>query len=91
MSVTRTMMFNAYSGAVAAVTAVVAHKIVDSLWSVVTGEEPPQPNDPTVPAGKAFAWVLANAAGIGHGGAWRTGWADGEAEVRGPQGPGDGR
>lgn len=65
MSVTRTMMFNAYSGALAALTAVVGHKIVDTLWTSVTGEEPPQPNDPAVPAGKAFAWVMANAVGIG--------------------------
>ena len=65
MSVTRTMMFNAYSGALAALTAVVAHKVVDTLWTTVTGEEPPQPNDPAVPAGKAFAWVMANALGIG--------------------------
>ncbi len=65
MSVTRNMMFNAYSGAIAAVTAVVAHKLVNSLWSAVTGEEPPQPNDPTTPPVKAISWVLANAVGIG--------------------------
>lgn len=65
MSVTRTMMFNVYSSAIAAVTAVVAHKVVDSLWSAVTNEEPPQPNDPAVPPAKAFAWVAANALGIG--------------------------
>ncbi len=65
MSVTRNLMFNAYSGAVAALTAVIAHKIIDTGWTVVTGEEPPQANDPSVPPAKAFAWVLANAAGIG--------------------------
>ncbi len=65
MSVTRNLMFNAYSGAIAALTAVVAHKVVDTLWTVVTGEEPPQPNDPDTPPNKAFAWVLANAIGIG--------------------------
>lgn len=65
MSVTRNLMFNAYSGVIAAVTAVVAHKLVDTLWSTVTGEEPPEPNDPTTPPGRAFAWVLANAVGIG--------------------------
>ena len=65
MSVARNMMFNAYSGAAAAITAVVAHKIVDGLWSAVTGEEPPQPNDPSTPPAKAIAWVLANAVGIG--------------------------
>ena len=65
MSVTRNLMFNAYSGGVAALTAVVAHKVVDTLWTVVTGEEPPEANDPAVPPAKAFAWVLANAVGIG--------------------------
>jgi len=65
MSVTRTMMFNAYAGAIAATAAVVGHKLVDTLWSAVTGDEPPEPNDPTTPPGRAFAWVLANAVGIG--------------------------
>ena len=31
----------------------------------MTGEEPPDPNDPNVPPGRAFAWVMANALGIG--------------------------
>lgn len=65
MSVTRNLMFNAYSGGVAALTAVVAHKAVDAVWKTVTGEEPPEVNDPAVPPTKAFAWVLANAIGIG--------------------------
>lgn len=65
MSVTRNLMFNAYSGGVAALTAVVAHKVVETLWTTVTGEEPPQANDPAVPPAKAFGWVIANAVGIG--------------------------
>lgn len=65
MSVTQNMMFNAYSGAIAAVTAVAGHKAVDLLWKTVTGEEPPEPNDPATPTKQAFAWVLANAIGIG--------------------------
>ncbi|HOA88564.1 DUF4235 domain-containing protein [Propioniciclava tarda] len=65
MAVTRNLMFNAYSGAIAAATAVVANKIVESVWRSVTGEEPPEPNDPSTPPNKAFAWVLANAIGIG--------------------------
>ncbi len=65
MSVTRNLMFNAYSGGIAALTAVVAHKVVDTLWKVVTGEKPPVANDPAVPPAKAFGWVLANAVGIG--------------------------
>lgn len=65
MSVTRNMMYNAYTGVIAAVTTIVGHKIVDSVWTAVTGEEPPDPNDPGTPPNKAFAWVLANALGIG--------------------------
>lgn len=65
MSVAKNMMFNAYTGAVAALTALAAHKAVDVLWKTVTGEEPPEPNDPSVPANKAFAWVAANALSMG--------------------------
>ena len=31
----------------------------------VTGEEPPEPNDPDVPTGQAIAWVVAVAVGVG--------------------------
>lgn len=64
-SLTRNLMFGVYSGAIATVTAVVGHKLVTTLWTTVTGDEPPDPNDPTVPPGRAFAWVMANAVGIG--------------------------
>lgn len=65
MSVTRNMMFNVYAGGVAAITTVVAHQVVQGLWRSVTGEEPPEPNDPATPSKKALTWVLANAVGIG--------------------------
>ncbi len=65
MGMARTMMFNAYSGAIAALALLVGHQMVDTLWKTVTGEEPPEPNDPTTPPDKAFAWVVANAIGIG--------------------------
>ncbi len=65
MSVTRNLMFNVYSGAIAAAVAVVGHKLVESLWTSVTGEAPPDPNNPSTPPNQAFAWVLANAVGIG--------------------------
>ena len=65
MSLSRTFMYNAYSGAIAAVTAVVAAKLVNTAWQAATGEKPPVANDPTTPAPKAFAWLFATAVGIG--------------------------
>ncbi len=63
----RGILWGLYSAGVAALAAVITHKAVNKGWELVTGEEPPEPNDPTVPAREALLWVLASAIGIGLG------------------------
>lgn len=65
MDISRKLVWNLYSATVATVSALVAKKAVDAAWSFVTGDEPPDPNDPATPAGEAFAWILAVAVGVG--------------------------
>ena len=65
MTLTRKVMWNVYSGAVAAVTAIAAHKLVDGVWQNFTGTEAPDPNDPDTPAREAILWALASGIGIG--------------------------
>lgn len=57
--------WNLYSAAVGAISALVTKKLVDAAWKFVTGDEPPEPNDPDTPAPLALAWVLAMAVGVG--------------------------
>lgn len=66
MNLSRTVMWNAYSAAVAAGTALVAHKLVDALWTTITGDEDaPSTGDPDVPLAKAVAWAVLSGLGIG--------------------------
>lgn len=65
MSFSRKLMWNVYSGGIAAVTALVAHKVVNSVWTTVTGADTPDPNDPAIPGREAIAWALASGIGIG--------------------------
>ncbi len=64
MSVTRNIMWNAYSGLIAAGSTIAAHKVVDGLWRAVTGDEPPDPNDPATPLTEAMLWAVAGGLGI---------------------------
>jgi len=50
MNVTNKMMWKVYSGVLGAVSALVAHRLVTSAWKIATGDEPPSPTDPNVPA-----------------------------------------
>ncbi|MDR2619779.1 MAG: DUF4235 domain-containing protein, partial [Propionibacteriaceae bacterium] len=36
-----------------------AQRVVQAAWGALTGEEPPNPNDPDVPASVAFTWAIA--------------------------------
>lgn len=66
MKLSRRVMWNVYSGAIAAGTAFLAHKIVDGAWRAVTGAaDTPDPNDPDTPATQAILWALASGVGIG--------------------------
>lgn len=65
VDISQKIVWNLYAGGVAALTAVVAKKVLDRGWQTVTGHEPPDVNDPTTPPGEALAWALAVALGIG--------------------------
>ncbi len=65
MDISRKIVWNLYAGGVAALTAVVAKKVLDAGWQTVTGHEPPDVNDPATPAGEALAWGVALALGLG--------------------------
>ncbi len=65
MDIPQKMVWNLYSTGVGIAAAAITKKVVDSAWEFVTGEEPPHPNDPTVPTGQAVAWVVAVAVGVG--------------------------
>lgn len=65
MDVTRKLVGNLYAGGVGALAALVTHKLVDGAWRLVTGEEPPEPDDPSTPLSQALVWALAMAIGVG--------------------------
>lgn len=65
MELSQKIVWNLYSTTIAALSGLLAGKAVDSAWSFVTGEEPPEPNDPDVPTGVAIARVTAIALGVG--------------------------
>ena len=68
MDISQKVVWNLYSTVVAVGAAAVTKKAVESAWEFVTGEEPPEPNDPDVPTGQAIAWVVAVAVGAVHQG-----------------------
>lgn len=59
------IMLKIYAGVLGAASAWAAHKLVEGAWKFVTGDdEPPQPDDPEVPALKAVSWAVASGVGI---------------------------
>lgn len=65
MDLSQKIVWNGYSAIVGAVAALATKKGVDAAWKFVTGEEPPEPNDPATPTSHAAIWVLAMAMGVG--------------------------
>lgn len=65
MSVSRSLLWKVYTVALGTVTTVVAQKAVHSAWKFATGDAPPNPNDPSVPATEAAIWAIASGIGIG--------------------------
>jgi hypothetical protein len=65
MDTSKKLLWNLYAGALGAVTAVVAAKVVNKVWEVTTGDAPPDPNDPEVPLRRALTWAIASGIGIG--------------------------
>lgn len=58
------MGWSLWSGILGAATMLFAHKAVNQSWKIVTGEAPPEPNDPDTPASRAFTWALVSGLGL---------------------------
>lgn len=65
VDISQKIVWNVYSTGVTLVGGLVSKQLVDGAWSFVTGEAPPDPNDPETPAAAALARVLAIAVGMG--------------------------
>ncbi len=65
MKISQRLVWNLYAGAIGAVSAMVAQKAVHGAWKLATGDEPPDPSDPSTPIGEALIWALAGGIGIG--------------------------
>lgn len=59
------LVWNLYSLGVATLAAIVTKKAATSAWTFVTGEEPPELNDPETSTGEAVAWAATLALGVG--------------------------
>lgn len=65
MNVSQKILWKVYAGVAGALTTFLAQKLVTGVWTLVTGDEnPPESEDPEVPAVKAFSWALASGIGI---------------------------
>ena len=49
-------------GALGVVAGATAVKLLRGTWVRLTGQEPPDPNDPAVPVGTALVWVAVSGA-----------------------------
>ena len=49
-------------GALSVVAGATAVKLLRGTWVRLTGQEPPDPNDPAVPAGTALVWAAVSGA-----------------------------
>lgn len=59
------LTYKLIAGAIGVAAAFAAQKSVTLGWRSMTGQEPPDPNDPEVPAAQAIAWVVASAIALG--------------------------
>lgn len=65
MNLSRKLLWSVYAGVIGAVSAMVAQKLVRGAWKMATGDEPPDPSDPSTPVTEAVVWALAGGVGIG--------------------------
>lgn len=56
--------FKVLAGVLGTVAAVAGQKLLTTSWKKVTGEEPPDPNDPKVPLAKAAGWIIASGVSV---------------------------
>ena len=61
---TSSIEYKIMAGALGAIATMVVQKLIRSSWKQITGQEPPDPNDPDASAVAAIAWVAASAVGV---------------------------
>ena len=54
-----------YTTVLSALVTFVAGFALKKVWTLATGGEPPNPEDPEVPAREAVTWFLASGIGVG--------------------------
>lgn len=58
------MEFKIVAGALGAVATFAVQKLIRSSWKQITGNEPPDPDDPEASTMSAVAWMAASAVGV---------------------------
>ncbi len=61
---TSSIEYKIMAGALGAIATMVVQKLIRSSWKQITGQEPPDPNDPEASTMAAVAWVAASAVGV---------------------------
>ncbi len=64
MSLPEKLGWTVYAGLLGTATTIAATKVVEKAWESITGEEPPEPNDPETPASVAVTWAVVSGLGI---------------------------
>ncbi|MCT1459039.1 DUF4235 domain-containing protein [Aestuariimicrobium sp. p3-SID1156] len=65
MDLQEKVLYKVYAAVLGTTITVVTQKALTSAWKIATGEEPPEPGDPDVPAFQAFIWAISSGVGIG--------------------------
>lgn len=58
------MEYKIVAGALGAVATFVVQKLIRNSWTQITGEEPPDLDDPQASTASVVAWVAASAVGV---------------------------
>ena len=65
MSIAQNLTWKVYSIVLGTAATLVVQKVLHSGWKFVTGDQPPNPNDPDVPMAEAGIWALSSGIGLG--------------------------